>query len=290
MHTLFTRTFWQYTLGSISFYRSLFSILGVWWLFLELNTYFELIAIHPKGYGIVFFTAAFIFALWWKRPAKKVCYKLPNLDVKIEIRIGDILKLQNCQTVISTNSTFDTDMSGNLISPNSLQGKFTKAYYTSVAHLNGDIDRSLAGITSQTVAKTVGKTEKYEIGTVAKLSTQGRFFYLVAMSDINNDGVAQSNLKYIEKSLASLWHFIANKGELEDIAIPLVGTGHGRITETREEVIKLIVRSFERAIKSKVFTKKLIIVIHAPDYRENHLNLYELGDFLRLAHKYEPSS
>ena len=109
------------------------------------------------------------------------------------------------------------------------------------------------------------------------------------MADMNASGNAQSNKQLIRTALNALWDFVYRAGELGNLVVPVIGTGRGRTNATREETIKLMVKSFAQASAKNRFANKLTIVIHPQDYRTSHLNLFELNDYLRAVHKYEKS-
>jgi hypothetical protein len=288
LHSIRTFSYWRYTLFSKDSIKTFFSVWGVIWLLVETAEFFKLGDIKLKAYGYHFLALAIVIVVWTRRPLTRICYKLPGMDVKIEIRVVDIFKVPG-EIVISTNTTFDTDMQSRLISENSLQGKFTQQYYDgNIGHLDSDLNQALAAAPSQQVAGP-GKTKKYDIGTVAMVKVKGRIFYLLAMADMNQHGNAQSNKQFIKQALKGLWDFVLQKGELGDIVMPILGTGRGRTNMTREETIKMIVQSFAQAIQQRRFANKLTIVINPPDYREYELNLFELNDYLRAVHRYERS-
>ncbi len=289
LHSVRTFSYWRYALLTTDSVKTFFSVWGAVWLFVETAEFFSLFTVTLKTYGWFFLAIAVLWVIWTRRPLRRICYKLPNRDVKIEIRVGDIFNVPG-QIVISTNTTFDTDTSAGLINPDSLQGKFTQQYYEgNVGHLDGDLDRALSAVPSQAVTGA-GKTKKYEIGTVAGITVKGRLFYLLAMAEMNAHGNIQPTSKQvIRQALNGLWDFILTKGEMGDVVIPIIGTGRGRSNATREETVKMIVQSFAQAIDKRLFAKKLTIVINPPDYREYNLNLFELNDYLRAVHRYERS-
>lgn len=113
-----------------------------------------------------------------------VTQRLEETDMSIEIRVGDLFAMKGA-LIISTNSTFETDMqfrddiSDYLISPESLQGKFTKKYYEKVAYLDADLEKALARESFSPVENPIGKAKRYEIGTVASVRPQDQPVYLV---------------------------------------------------------------------------------------------------------------
>jgi len=55
------------------------------------------------------------------------------------------------------------------------------------------------------------------------------------MSRLNEHGTARSTVRNIEDALTGLWQFVADQGELRTLAIPLMGTGRGRIDLPRKK-------------------------------------------------------
>ena len=208
--------------------------------------------------------------------------KIKGRDISIEIRVDNIFNIRGA-FVISTNSTFDTDMSNGLISKNSLQGQFTKKYYDKVVHLDHDLRKELDGKTyTLTNDDKIGKKKRYEIGTVVKIKPKEQVTYLVAVSHMNELGKAGDTSKEMMiDCLGNLWHQISEQGELEPLVVPVLGTGLARCLITREEMTREIINSFVAACSEKKFCKKLTIVIYEDDYREHGIDIQELGDYLR---------
>src|SRR5262249_45212037 len=174
-----------------------------------------------------------LHVLYTVRPMRKVQYKLPKKDLCIVVQIGDILSCRG-QVVISTNTTFDTDMSSGLIAPDSLQGQFALRYFNgNTEELDRLVSRSL-GDPPHEKPISPGKRRRYPIGTVAKVMAHGQNFYLLAMAELNEHGTAKSSGEDVERALDGLWDFIATKGELGEIVVPLIGTGRGRVELSRK--------------------------------------------------------
>lgn len=154
-------------------------------------------------------------------------YKVPQKDYAFEVKIGDIFK-ERGDVVISTNTTFDTDISSGLISPESLQGQFAlKLFNGNTAQIDQQLDAALKDVKFVARDDAPGKKKEYPIGTVAKVVVAGNIFYFVAMARLNEHGTASSTLRNIEDALSSLWRFVADQGELRTVVIPLMGTGRG---------------------------------------------------------------
>ncbi len=228
--------------------------------------------------------------LWSMReswPVRRVEHRLNFSDVRMEIKIGDVFDVPGA-VVVSTNTTFDTSVSTGIIAPDSLQGQFLARYYDTEAHLDRDLETSLEGaefLASEGDRR--GKTRKYANGTVVGLQPRGKVAYFVAIADMNAHGVASSSLEQVLEGLGSLWNYIAERGGMEPLAVPVLGTGRGRIAvPRRQEMIEEIVESFIAACSEAKFCDKLTIVISEKDYRDNEMDLTTLGRYLEHRCKY----
>ena len=217
------------------------------------------------------------------RKMLSVIQGLEGADVSIEIRVGDIFKMEGA-FIISTNTTFDTDMSYNprisdshLIHPDSLQGQFTKRYYDKVEHLDLELEDALKNEEPTTVEESIGKSQCYEIGTVVKVHPRGQVAYLVAIADMDKNGKVSSHPEDVLKSLAKLWHYIRKQGGYDPLVIPVLGTGRARILVKREQMVSEIIRSFIAACAEEQFCEKLTVVISEDDYRKHNIDLQSLG-------------
>lgn len=232
---------------------------------------------------------ALIFALVTLAPTTRVVSRLRKRDLTITIEIGDLFDTSDT-LVIGTNCTFDTELSGNLISPRSIQGQFTTKYYNSVRHLDSEIEAQLQHEQFQILTpedKHIGKLRSYPMGSVVKVEANGRTAYLVAMARMNAHGVANSSLEDLRTSLVSLWQFIAERGGgLPRLRVPILGTGFGKLVTPRQEVVKEILRSLVAASSSDRFCDHFTIVISVSDYLEHQIDLLELGDYLRYLTSY----
>lgn len=230
---------------------------------------------------VVLLAIAVVVAVFTRRPVTKVSYRVPKRDFAYEVAIGDLLEAQVPNIVISTNTTFDTQMGNGLISPESLQGGFTSKFFAgNTVELDKQVMASLKGIAAEDHPKGKGKKKRYPVGTVAKVTAHGQTFYLVAMSELNEQGNAHSDARMIDASLEQLWAFIAARGELGDVAIAVIGTGRGRVNLSRKKVIERIAQSFADASQDKVFANRLLIVVHPNDAAKFKLNLFEIRDYL----------
>lgn len=262
--------------------------LGFFWL-LTVSTSFisDAVKANLQSAWPLFIVFSVLFTLWNRRPLVKVSGRILSRDTYIDIVVADIFSLDTAY-IISTNTTFDTLVNETLISKNSLQGAFTQRYYDNVAHLDTDIRRSLGAMpcVSQRHSYVNGNADVYPIGTVAKVSPKNKTVYLLAIATLNENGVAESNFESVKIALASIWNYISLRGSLEQLSIPVLGTGHGRIATKRSDVVMEIVRSFIAATSERTLTQRLTVVISPQDYAQYNIDIIELGSFLSHVCKY----
>lgn len=283
--------YWRHGFSFQKLAASLLSALGTLWLCTEVLVFFELspkLVTWLKESWWLFAVVGLLWAVWANRPRHSVTCRLRNRDVRIEVRVGDVFSGQSA-LVIGCNTSFDTDLASNIISPKSLQGQFTERFYSDVAHLDTDIDRALAlpFVPGPTLSPgKVGKKNVYPIGTTVTLRPSGRTTYLCAIASMNMQGNAHATFDDLKSALPQLWNHISSAGDHGDVVVPVLGSGLSRVAENRETLVREILQSFIAACASQRPCASLTVVIFPSDYYRHEVNLKELGDFLTHLCKY----
>jgi hypothetical protein len=286
---------WLRNLFSIKALSALLSSFGALWLAVEIATFFfpdTIIFGHTKVPDAIrnawlwFALAGVAMALYLCRPRLSVSCRLKARDVAIKIAVGDIFSFPGA-LIVGSNTTFDTQISRKLISADSVQGVFTRRYYGDETQLESELASSLNNVPFDALHGTrIGKSKRYPIGHCIRVNPQQRTGYFLAIADINEHGVASSSFENLKKSLAELWVFIGNRGMKEPLVMPVLGTGAGRLRETREEIIREIINSFIAACSERTFTDGLTIVIHPGDLLRYDISLDDLKEFLQHQCRY----
>lgn len=299
-------TYWQKNYKNII--TMFFAMFGLAWTFVEAANHFKMAIAVPNTTPLSFsilLLFGFFLSLLINFPKLIHTVTIADTDIKVELLVANYLDLEG-DKVLATNSTFDTTHTDNFISPKSVQGQFFKKYYKSISHLDTDLTTSLASETSiQTLNRTKSKTQQYNIGTVAKLThikskPLWKFWaseiefrsYWLAMADVNKFGKPSSNFENLQISLGELWQFVATKGHLENLIIPILGSGRTGINERRERILQEIIFSFVAFAsenKERKLTEKLTIAIHPNDLLKHEINFYELCGFIEYTCKYKSS-
>lgn len=277
-----TVSFWKYALFSAEALGKLLAVIGALYGFMEFLDFFNIItkdryskfAIIP----IILFAVAYVVAT--RRPIRRVTYKSPSKDYKIDVRIGDLFAGDD-DVIVSTNTTFDTNMANGLIHVESIQGQVaTHFFQANTDEIDQQLGADLAHAQGVDRPDAPGNKTEYPIGTVARVKAHGRTFYYVAMSRLNAQGTAGTSMREVEDALEALWAFILQHGERRNLSVPLMGTGRGRTGVPRKRMAERIAQSFAHGSKDQVFADKLSIVIRPEDAESFEVNLYQLRDFL----------
>ena len=276
-----TPSFWRHALFSSEPLARVLAAVGGLYLFVEALDFFGIFTRdeHSAWTPVAMVLVSVVYVVITRRPVSRVKYKIPKKDFSYEVVIGDLFE-SDADIVISSNTTFDTDIASGRISPNSLQGQLAERVFNcKTDEIDRHINNALRGKPSEE-AVSPGKKRRYPIGTVVKLTANNRNYYLLAMAELNQHGNAYSDPEMIDAALRGLWDYVAQNGELRDIAIPLVGTGRGRLGLPRKKIVERIAQSFADASRDRVFANKLIIVVRPQDAENFDVNLFEIRDYL----------
>lgn len=278
--SLRTIAYWRHALFSFEALSKVLAIAGVMYLFIEMLDFFR-VWTRDKYSAWVFpiiLCVSAILVVIYRRPLTRVVYKIPKKDLAVEVRIADLFEA-DAAIVVSTSKTFDT--APPLIASESLQGQVSLRFFQgNTSEIDKQLQGQLKGKKFKKVDRPAGKTRSYAIGTVATIAAANKDFYFVAMSEFNEEGNAYSSTQMIDSALEGLWIHARDRGELRDLAIPVMGTGRGRIQLPRKKMIERIAQSFVNASIDGMFAHKLIIVVRPSDAERFQVNLFEIRDYL----------
>ena len=236
-------------------------------------------AIQP--YWWVFLGSGVIGAFWICRPKLSSMCKLKDRDISIEIAIGDLFTFDGA-LIVGTNTTFDTQISRDLIDESSVQGQFTTRYYDEHTSLDNELASKLGCVHHEKLAgKRRGKSDRYPIGTAVKVQPKGRTGYFLAICDINEHGAASGKFEELKQALLELWVFIGSHGTKESLVMPVLGTKFMRLKPSRQVVTQEIIKSFIAACAERTFCEKLTIVLHEKDVLNNNIDIDALARYLQ---------
>ncbi len=204
------------------------------------------------------------------------------MDVDIEIVFRDIFTFNKGSIVIPVNDVFDTNP-GEIISSNSIQGQFTQQIYRgNISQLDSEISAKIEPYEKYAVYdedKRYGKNRRFPLGTVIELGNNPKYLLVVvAKMDSYAKKVRKVTTDDLWKILSGIWEYNRQKNSLSDIILPIIGTGHGRITSNALTVTKMILLSFYSKSKEEKIASKITLVAKNDKFGKH--SLYELQDFL----------
>ncbi len=193
--------------------------------------------------------------------------------------------------VIPVDTSFETHITTKLekekyplVSENTIHGQFLSRMYKTTVKKNPppkndieskrkrhyteeDIKNSIEESLTLQGIKPLGNNSKnnplYPIGTIAvighDLDTIDTIFYLLAISQFDENNNAQSNENNIKIAIENLLDFYNNKGQEYSLYLPLIGTGLSRVNFTNKESLEFILSTMMEN-KDKIHGKINIVI------------------------------
>ena len=276
---IFSKNLWKYYFSWRSLFESIFKTFGFIFIIIQMVAFFKpSIVLQLQQSWLICLSLiiplAILYGIYKIIPKISEYHKFRNTDVDLGFQIQDFFKIPG-DKVIATNTTFEmkTENEGGVIATDSLQGQMCQKYYSNIEHLDSDISKALKE-----------NVQKSKIGNVIKIKPSSEIFYLIALTNLNENGVVtESKFEDLQVCLVNLWQYIGNRGNYGHIIIPLVGSGRARINKNRIDIAKAIIRSFTAAISERKFCEKLTICIYPSDYQKHEINIEELSDFIQYS-------
>ncbi len=274
-------------------FTTFLSFFGVIWLFFETANHFGVKWALPSTNISQYFIgliAIFVLSIILTLPKLRHSCQIHGKDISVELTIDNFFN-QSGDLIIATNTTFDTTENDGFIRLKSIQGQLANKFYDKIEHLDHELENSLNQEEPiEILNRTKSKNKRYSIGTVAKLEHEKCRSYWLALSDVNEHGKPTTKFENLQEALGKLWLYIHTKGQLENLVIPILGSGLSGLNETREKIVKEIVFSFVAFASETKIAEKLTIVIHPDDFLAQQINFNELSQFLEYTCHFKPSA
>ena len=213
-------------------------------------------------------------------------------SMSINICYDDIFKIgfediRDKIVVIPVNTAFDTivdesivNVSKTLVSPNTIHGKFIKALMK-YGMSKDEIDRRIMSFFDIKNIHPVmiyplkyrprGKRAIYEFGSVSVIEYMHTTFFLLALSEFNDNNNAQCNQDQFICAVQRLIYFCDRYSQGKNIYIPLLGTNLSRVNMAHKESLQSMVSLFK--LYSRNLHNKINIVIYTGD--KNKVSIYD---------------
>lgn len=186
-------------------------------------------------------------------------------DNSVQLICGDLFKFgfgnrskkEKNIVVIPVNTAFDTKVTTKLeqephplVSETTLHGQWLRRWVESgcsIQDLDMRIESSIAmqKLTACGQASTTnGKSMIFPIGTIIPIETENAIYYLLAISDFNENNNAHSEESKIRTSLQNLLKLYDTAGQGYNLYLPLMGTGRSRANLSHQQSYDLIKKTF----------------------------------------------
>ena len=193
------------------------------------------------------------------------------------IKFGDLFSEQGLKT-IPFNEYFDTEVSDEVISINTLNGIFLKDKVSDVSQVDYKIEndnKKKKNIVATNENRVHGKKTIYKLGTSICFDD----YILVAFSKFDEQNRAYLGLADYLSCLVNYWNEVNRIYNGENIVLPLMGTGITRLmcgnSITCQKALEVIIQTFEYSNLSFSHDCKITLVISKK--LESEINLYSIG-------------
>ena len=240
-----------------------FGIASAFFLFFDISD----LKIKSCSSKILTMTILILLAVFYAVVKVMSYKKIVVIKEKLVLRYGDLWKTafntkkKKKIVVVGVNTTFDTNVDENLsmvnkplVSPTTIHGRWLKCMKdrnVAISDIDAKISNSLKlqGISPMKVlsrnVKARGKLECYSKGTIAQYEYGNTVFYLLALSEFDENNNAQNTKEELVETITKLINYYDKKGNGFDIYIPLLGTGQSRTGITRKDSLEIMASLFE---------------------------------------------
>lgn len=127
-------------------------------------------------------------------------------------------------------------------------------------------------------------SNRYDIGTVAKVTKNGQHYYFLAVADVSKTGKPENvTMQSLTKALVGFWDFLSKEGHTEPITIPVIGTGRAGLKDgTFENVVHETLFSFASKSQDEFVSRNMTICIHPTSLSEANVTWGGLCDYMDL--------
>lgn len=242
-----------------------------------------------RNYFLIILIGSVIYAFISTKKVLDYTATIKDTGIKVSLSIGSLFWAKTNSFVISTNTTFDTKMDNEFISRTSVQGQFQLKYFKNNLHnLDKLLAEGLEGVLSIHLNRKASKCEQYPVGTVSTVNYKKKHYYFTAIADINEKGkTVNTSIENVKTCLLGTWESISQKGYVEDLAIPVIGTGRAGIPNLSiEKAIMEMIYSIVDYSRTKKISNHFYIRIHPSDIKKNNIDMDELNGFLQCMCNY----
>ncbi|MBA2851575.1 hypothetical protein HNP86_001728 [Methanococcus maripaludis] len=236
-----------------AYFATLFSCISVFFQIYEYDFYSKIALLLAVSAIICLCT------VYSSRNKSKIALNA-NKKTKINIVYGDLF--DHGDIIIPVNEYFDTVVDEDVISSNTLHGKFlNKVFGSNIAKLDELLDQKLDGLGEVDNDRKQGKKTRYPLGTMTHVDYSGRRYYLLALSKFDNENKAFSDTIDYQNSIYKMLKYLHNNSQGNAVYIPLIGAGQSGIKLSKQELLEYLICSI-KAYDDLTLSGGVTIVLH----------------------------
>ena len=201
----------------------------------------------------------------------------------ITLRYGDLWNFafskkdkQKRIVVVNVNTTFDTivdsaDVDKPLVSEKTIHGQWIKQmekHGIGRDVIDSEIEKSLNSqkIIPQRIItyKKRGKQNSYPKGTIARYTYKDTVFYLIALSEFDENNNAHNSIEELRITIEKLIDYIDKYGQALDVYVPLMGTGKSRTYGINDRIALELIK-FELFMHKDKLHGNINVIIYEGD-------------------------
>lgn len=247
----------DFCLGALATYGAIWAVLE------PICAFFD--SFRPAGVaayaGLVALSLAGGLCLAWE--PKRLSLPMPAADSTFNVEFGNIFDRDGV-IVIPVNEYFDGQL-GDHVSETSLHGQFIQQVLGGQSQTFFDLtDQALANVAPEepAVDRTTGKSDRYPIGTVARVDIDKRRFLLVVLSRTDLATLkASASVTELLTCLAGVWNGAREFSGGRPIHIPLIGSGLSGVGLPAKHLIEVMLTSFLYYTKESKVADEVTLVL-----------------------------
>ena len=234
------------------------------------NVWVSLIVILSASLGL------FLLVYWIIGCIFKDTVSMTIRQTHVSIICGDIFDTEGLR-VIGCDTHFDTRVDDIVIAKNTLHGKLV------LEHGNVEDIKAAVEKEAQRLHLPANSDGLYDfpLGTIVRYdsSKDNKTYLMLAMTELNEDYEAHTNMAKFEHMLMKMWHEISRVYAGNDVAIPLLGTYISRFDDgpkNKEALLKCMLCTLNSSGVTLSSEVKVVIYGNAKD-----IPFYEYKDMFR---------
>jgi len=236
----------------------------------------NILNLFAKWYIWISFITISVINGWW---TKLRCIKgtIPDKSVNLCIKFCSVVNKKRT-IVVPINTKFDSSFfEKKTISSKSVQyAIIQKAFKGSCKEMDSMIVDSLK--------ETYGDYKKeYPLGTVVHVNNKKYSLLFLADAIMSDRAVSKTTEEQIIQSLDGFWNYLDEFASNDTpIALPLLGTGQGRLSIKFTDIVHLIIMSYVTHIQNtkKIPIRELIICIPIQTVKKNYIDIKKLQIYM----------